>query len=52
MARYPSLYKQNDDDDDDFENIKDESIRKEAEAKADQLIEKAPISNSSQDSKK
>lgn len=52
MARYPSLYKQNDDDDDDFENIKDESIRKEAEAKADQLIEKAAISNSSQDSKK
>lgn len=43
MAQYPSLYKQSDDDE--LDSIKEESIRKEAEEKAEKLIDQA-VSNS------
>ncbi|KAI5741339.1 hypothetical protein M8J76_012617 [Diaphorina citri] len=47
MAQYPTLYKQNDDDDDeDLDDVKDESIRKEAQEKADRIIEQADSSSS------
>lgn len=44
MAQYPSLYKQSDDDE--LDSIKEESIRKEAEEKAEKLIDQV-VSNSS-----
>lgn len=46
MAQYPTLYKQNDDDDEDLDDVKDESIRKEAQEKADRIIEQADSSSS------
>lgn len=52
MANYPSLYKQNDDDDNDLENLNnDAEIRKEAEEKVANLTEESKSSSASSSSK-
>ncbi|KAL1461641.1 hypothetical protein WDU94_013515 [Cyamophila willieti] len=48
MSQYPSLYKQNDKDEDDLDDLdKEESIQNEAQEKADRLIEQSKESESS-----